>query len=345
MYIYAPSRGLELMPATRGFLRSASSPTSVGLGQPRARMIAAPPELAILRTTLLSRLTASDLYWIDVPLRGGLTIKVCSPVRVRVTAQDLQPVAKYLDGPAPDGPFYLYPPVNANETSRLALQWNAFPLTRAVFDQAFNVSVYVPRVPWPPQNEARRMYDFVGYSQKLHLQMDYPLHHGVRLVAGAHKLWVLSARGPTVNHGFHAPIKECAKAIKTCVPGPLLDKRFAAIQDLGTRHDASHWDYSQLLQFMTDLRDPSGRTGDLGRAASPAAGGTLTECSDGRACRGPGAWPRLVRRAATSAGGLRFNSVLPSADASHRRKRALNSTADFAVSRHPLARALRYPRA
>src|SRR6266542_645258 len=263
MYIYAPSRGLELMPATRGFLRSASSPTSVGLGQPRARMIAAPPELAILRTTLLSRLTASDLYWIDVPLRGGLTIKVCSPVRVRVTAQDLQPVAKYLDGPAPDGPFYLYPPVNANETSRLALQWNAFPLTRAVFDQAFNVSVYVPRVPWPPQNEARRMYDFVGYSQKLHLQMDYPLHHGVRLVAGAHKLWVLSARAPTVNHGFHAPIKECAKAIKTCVPGPLLDKRFAAIQDLGTRHDASHWDYSQLLQFMTDLRDPSGRSVDL----------------------------------------------------------------------------------
>jgi hypothetical protein len=222
-----------------------------------------PPELARLRLALLSRLTPFDLSWIAVPLRGGFTINVCSPVRVRVNAQDLQPVAKYLDGSVPDGPFYLYPPVNANETYRLALQWNVFPLTRAVFDQAFNVSVYVRRVPWPPQTDARRMYDFVGYSQKLHRQLDYLLHHGVRMVAGAHKLWVLSARGPTVNHGFHALINECAKAINTCVPGPLLDKRFAAIQDLGTRHDASHWDYSQLLQFMTDLRDSSGRSVDL----------------------------------------------------------------------------------
>jgi hypothetical protein len=185
-------------------------------------------------------------------------------MRVRVNAQDLQRVVKYLDGPAPEGPFYLYPPVNADETYGLALQWNVFPLTRAVFDQAFNVSVYVPPIPWPPQNDAQRMYDFVGYSQKLHLQMDYPLHHGVRLVGGAHKLWVLSANGPVVNHGLHTTLATCRSNPKlACVPGPLLDKRFAPIQQLGTKHDASHWDYSQLLQLMTDLRDPSGQSVDL----------------------------------------------------------------------------------
>jgi hypothetical protein len=225
-----------------------------------------PPELAALRSALLSRLTTSDVHWLSVPLRGGFTIDVCSPICVRATAQELQPVAAYLDGPVPANGLYLYVPVTADESSAFALKWGVFPLTRAVSDQAHNAAVFVPKPPWPPAaDRARRMYDFVGYSQKI--QTKYFSYQGWSLVSGAHKVWALSARGPVVNHGFHATLATCRSIPGlACVPGPLLDKRFAAIQDLGARHDARHWDYSQMLQFMRGLRDDSRQTVDLSGA-------------------------------------------------------------------------------
>jgi hypothetical protein len=235
------------------------------LGETKSDGSAIAPDLGSLRLALLKRFTKTDLCWIDVPLRGGFTIKVCSPVRLKVSQQELQPVARYLDGPIPAGGLYLYVPVDANETNAFALKWNVLPLTRAVADQAHNAAVYVKKPEWPPPKDAkRRMYDFVGYSQKLQQQRGYPLHHGVRLVSGAHKLWVMSAKGPVINHGFHAPVSVCRTIPGLlCVPNPVLDAPFVAIQNISAKHNARHWDYSQLLQFMTDLRNEKGEPVDL----------------------------------------------------------------------------------
>lgn len=106
--------------------------------------------------------------------------------------------------------------------------------------------------------------------------------YGYALSSGAHKLWVISSRGRTINYGFY--IRRVASDPIRC--GPYLDAQYNVIQSLGARHDDAHWDYSQLLQFMSGLKDPGGQAVDLRRAlldkhpavwdeAQPPAAGSL----------------------------------------------------------------------
>lgn len=191
-------------------------------------------QLTQRRTTLVAGITGADLYWHDVPLRDGFKIKVSSPV--------------FKDG--------VFVPVTAAETMALARRLQVFPLSRAVMDQAHNFANQVPK-PASPDS----LYDYVTYTQRLRAT-PYVTQYGYALSSGAHKLWVVSARGPVINYGFYIP--RARGELVRC--GPNLDPKQNVIQGLGAAHNAQHWDYSQLLQFMSNLRDASGQAVDLRQA-------------------------------------------------------------------------------
>ena len=210
-------------------------------------------ELQRQRTTLVGNITRSDLYWHEVSLEGGYRILVSSPVM----KDDL------------------FVPVTAKETMTLARRFEVFPLTRAVMDQAHNGAVQVGK----PQSP--RLFDFVTYSARLKPTAYYQ-QFGYTLTSGAHKLWVISSRGPVINYGFYIP--RVRGEMVRC--GPRLDSRLNVIQSLGARHNGAHWDYSQLLQFMSRLLDPDGQPVNLRQAlldkhpavwdeAQPPAAGSL----------------------------------------------------------------------
>jgi hypothetical protein len=123
-------------------------------------------------------------------------------------------------------------------------------------DQVHNATTHVAK-PASPTN----LYDFVTYSQRLD-PTAYGTQYGYALASGAHKLWVVSSRGATINYGFYIP-RTAADPVRC---GPTLDRRYNVIQSLGARHNAAHWDYSQLLQFMTGLRNSAGQRMDLRQA-------------------------------------------------------------------------------
>lgn len=191
-------------------------------------------ELRQRRTDLVASITKSDLYWHEVPLAEGYRIQVCCPV-------------------LKDDVFV---PVTGRETMELARKFDVFPLSRAVMDQAHNAALKVEK-----QQTPASLYDFVTYSNRLKWT-PYYTHFGYALSSGAHKLWVISSRGKVINYGFYIRRKQTDPV--RC--GKYLDPKLNVIQGLGARHDASHWDYSQLLQFMTGLKDASGQAVDLRRA-------------------------------------------------------------------------------
>lgn len=192
------------------------------------------PELQKRRAALVADITRSDIYWSDVPLAGGYRIQVSAPLM----KDDL------------------LVPVTQGEALKLAAQFEVLPLTRAVMDQAHNVAVKVDK----PQSPSS-LFDFVTYSSRLK-NTAYYMQFGYALTSGAHKLWVASSRGPVVNYGFYIP--RVRGEMVRC--GPYLDPQYNVIQSLGARHNALHWDYSQLLQFMTGLRDPDGQSMNLRQA-------------------------------------------------------------------------------
>jgi len=186
------------------------------------------------RAALVATITTDDLFWHDVPLSGGYRIRVCSPVM----KDDL------------------FIPVTQGEALSLARQFEVFPLSRAVMDQAHNVANKVDK-----QRTPDSLFDFVTYSKRLKDTL-YMTQFGYALSSGAHKLWVASSRAAVVNYGFY--IKRVRGEMVRC--GPYLDPQYNVIQSLGARHNARHWDYSQLLQFMTSLRDSSGQRIDVRQA-------------------------------------------------------------------------------
>ena len=211
-------------------------------------------ELRRQRAALVAQIARADLFWHEVPLAGGYRIQVCSPV-------------------LKDNAFV---PVTAAETMEMARRFEVFPLSRAVMDQAHNAAVKVAKPETPPS-----LYDFITYSNRLK-PTPYMTEFGYALTSGAHKLWVISSRGPVINYGFY--IRRVASDPVRC--GPRLDAQYNVIQSLGARHNATHWDYSQLLQFMSRLRDPGGQLVDLRQAlidkhpavwdeAQPPAAGSL----------------------------------------------------------------------
>ncbi len=211
-------------------------------------------ELERKRIALVAAITSSDLNWHDVPLKNGYRIRVSSPI-------------------LKDNVFV---PVTAPETMKLARKLEVFPLTRAVMDQAHNVANQVGK-----QKTPTSLFDFVTYTKRLE-GTAYLTQFGYALSSGAHKLWVISSRGPVVNYGFYIP--RVRGELVRC--GPLLDPQQNVIQGLGTAHNGGHWDYSQMLQFMTGLKDPGGQRVDLRQAllernpavwdeAQPPAAGSL----------------------------------------------------------------------
>jgi hypothetical protein len=191
------------------------------------------------RQMLLPRITPAILKWNYVRLEGGHTVQVCSPARVE----------------GPDGQMY-YVPVTSSETWHFARMVKAFPLTSAVFDQYQNQAAYVEKSPNHNAGNGTVGMHFHTFSEYLN-QNQY--HVGMK--SGAHKLWVLSFGGRSINHGFYAPKpKNPAKYLENCKKltagscdrpgGPELDSSYWLRQFRGAKHNENHWDYSQLLQLM-----------------------------------------------------------------------------------------------
>jgi hypothetical protein len=182
-------------------------------------------QLSTLRKDLIGRIMASDLVWRSVYLRGGVRVDVTMPV--------------FKDG--------YFVPATAAELWALAAKFRVFPLTRAVADQVHNDAQYVPKKDMRWQDQ---LLDFEVYSEYLRNPSRYGDGTGIQHVSGAHKFWVLSAAGgkdpKAINYGFHI---EAAK-FSGRERGPYLDPNYTVIQGLGGAHDANHWDYSQLIQFM-----------------------------------------------------------------------------------------------
>jgi hypothetical protein len=191
-----------------------------------------------IRHILLDRIRPVDLDWKTIRLDGGHTVQVCLPVRVQ----------------GPNGKMY-YPPVDASDTWKFARTFNALPLTSAIFDQYHNQSTFVTKSPKHNAGAGTGLH-FHTFSEYLN---DNEYH--LEKKSGAHKLWVLSARGIAVNHGFYVnKPKNVAKYLADCKPlprgscaspgGSKLDSSYWLFQNKGAAHNNKHWDYSQLLQLM-----------------------------------------------------------------------------------------------
>ena len=238
-------------------------------------------ELWKLREEKLNKLRgmqASDLKWVRVGLQPTVSITslfnfsplsaIPSPVIIEVSE-----VVK-VDG------FYI--PVTAEETVEFARQFDAFPLTRAVADQLF---ISGAQIPYQQQNQIKtgNSKSESGYDEMFDLekQSDYLNGHAYDGVNkfGAHKLWILSKQKEVacpaypktdlacksdkyaINHGFYE--RGVPKDFRSYLSQ--YGSKSKAVQDIGTRHDDKHWDYSQLLQLMRGclpipFREDSGLT-------------------------------------------------------------------------------------
>jgi hypothetical protein len=196
------------------------------------------------RKALLAKVSDKSFVWHRVPLTGGGggSVAVSLPVKV-------------------DGVFV---PVTAAEQKGIAARHGLLPLTRAVADQSFNdatrAGTFVPF-----KGQYPHLFDYDRFTAFL----DTTAYGGSPQpwAFGAHKLWLLS-RFPNkgaVNYGFFGPgVGGDGKPdTRPAVGHPNLAFPVHIQQDLGGRHDAGHWDYSQLLQLMKELRDADGNALDL----------------------------------------------------------------------------------
>jgi len=208
---------------------------------------------------------AADFRWIEVKLpKYEAAIEVCSPVLLPATLAQVRSFSQLAAAlPAsPGDPLRFYVPFTAQETMELAKAHSAWPLTRAVAHQV-HASPDVARFPRNQNQSAAvsdQAYDFLQCTK--YLEDKYVPNHGKKLVSGAHKLWILSNKKYSTNHGFYID-RDAKKGVN---PGKAsLDPRFDTIQNLGPEHDEEHWDYSQLLQLMRNLR-VRGQSLDIGDA-------------------------------------------------------------------------------
>lgn len=204
-----------------------------------------------LQGLLVDSIMVDDLVWGWIGLKMGerrssrtsdYRIEVCQPVRIAG----------------------LWVPVTAKQTWDLAYKFRGVhnlrcvPLTRAVFDQYFNAAVEEKTnvdASTVKQDPNKEIFDFELFSSK-HRRTSYQAHDGSGApVAGGHKLWLVSAHATNakpVNYGFHRP----GATPDQGKHGSYLFKGFTAINGLIRAHDwPHHWDYSQLLQFMRNLKN------------------------------------------------------------------------------------------
>jgi hypothetical protein len=187
-------------------------------------------ELEKARKKLLATITkADDLDWEEIPLAGGGTIEVSNP---------------FLS----DDGFWV--PVTAREQWTLAVKLRAYPLTRAVADQAhMSADADGGSVTYKGLGLG---FDFESFSKHLNDHTTYENNYNMQIVSGAHKVWLLSngpngtnPNGMGVNYGFYTKTKGDGDPGGKYLKGGWLVK-----QSRGTHHSRDYWDYSQLLQFM-----------------------------------------------------------------------------------------------
>lgn len=208
------------------------------------------PTLTALRKLLKDSLLAEDLHWFTLDLKKGqrasraeYTVKVCSPVFI----------AGY------------FVPVTARETWDLAAKYDVLPLTRAVADQQVNEAADRSQfIEFISQPYDTHLPAFDEYAEKLKATK-YASASGTSPVSGSHKLWLLSSRATDqkpVNYGFHHHGKRLPGSDGN--PGKYLYSSYSVVNGLIRAHNWPHWwDYSQLLQFMKDLRDKDGKVLNL----------------------------------------------------------------------------------
>jgi hypothetical protein len=194
-------------------------------------------KLWVQRDELLKKIDGVSLNWVSVNLKwvddNKVTqtgkIKVCSPVFV----QAADPQTGLLR--------YYYVPVTAAETYWFARHFQAYPLTRSVVRQVHYQTTLQMGRPALDASKPGEGYD-LDTSSRFYTSHYYAHNVPNQIVSGGHKLWILSAKRMSINHGFY---------VQTA-PGA---KTFRVMNDLGAFHDENHWDYSQLLQLMKDLTD------------------------------------------------------------------------------------------
>ncbi len=164
-----------------------------------------------------------EIWWVDVAL-GDLVISVASDA---------------LKAPLNDRPFVRLP-VNYRETIEICRDLECIAPTQAMCDamfaQAKSQQNFVPLVRTPA--DSARMHT-VEFSLKFHDGVEKQLaaakQENPGLIVGAWKYWILHPRLNVlgaVNYGFWDKSKKPPKPV----------------QSPGARHDATHYDYSQLLQ-------------------------------------------------------------------------------------------------
>lgn len=241
--------------------------------------------LSSLRTLLVDAIRDEDLKWYTLDLQMGqsgptsprYTIQVCSPVLV-------------------SGYFV---PVTAQETFDLAARFGAFPLSRAVADQQNNEAVRLGNFEeFSPLDITTHGPGFDVFTDKLKGKK-YMSGYGNAAVSGCHKLWLVSSLttgSKPANYGFHhnGPRLPYAQG----AAGRYLRSPYSVVNGLIRAHDwAGHWDYSQLLQLMKDLR-ADGEPVDLRQALEAMHGAVWDETAPPQRLPARGASSGLAMAAA-----------------------------------------------
>jgi len=228
-------------------------------------------QLDELRRRLFSRIKLDKLHWHDVDLGFRASVEVCAPVSVRPSYDEIKEFnLLFLAGK--DSPPPIYVPVTKAETWELADHFKAFPLTQKVMDTIYKSSKFSKVPHHGGKFEAGEASDnFVDYSWYLYSSGG----NHVKPFSGAIKLWILSnvrsvksekcnppdysKEDPSVNYGMYYPGHAKGR-----------------IQGAASCHDQRHHDYSQLLQYMRNLRI-DGHPFDMGTALLTAHPGIWNE--------------------------------------------------------------------
>lgn len=257
-----------------------------GLGQfTRPDKPATTEGLRELRKTLLDSITESDFFWFPVKLEGALTaagdreqieIEVSNPVKVRriylpVTGAETGRMARWLGA---------YPLTGAVADRLYKAAHKAPYQNQNELEDYFKSSDYFQSVYWPYENDrlvfgahklwllsnhgrrdvdCKPVYGKKGEPPKRNPALKTPPSNNPKtdqrpLVAGLQRVEACNNE-PSVNYGFY---KQRGKndVRPNGGGGPALPASVAVVQSLGGKHDANHWDYSQLLQLMRFKKQP-----------------------------------------------------------------------------------------
>jgi hypothetical protein len=199
-------------------------------------MAGPPPEVEKRRKALLKKpveFDQNDFFWAKLDLPGNATIEVSHP---------------YVN----QGVFV---PIRRDEMWDIAANIECYPLTRAIADLAHYVAIcFVAAIEYKWWSD---LFDFKGFSNYLFTGTSCGRNWGNKqtVISGGQKYWVLSNHlgsknahdRATVNYGFYTKSKTEGES-----PGKYLASLpdWKVKQSLGGGHTGSHWDYSQLMQFM-----------------------------------------------------------------------------------------------